>query len=211
MTLRSIIIAGIAFTVVYGGLLVIGAQCSSIIEGSIDRTTLLSNMVNMLLGKVGMAALSVSVMLACLSTASGLIGIASDFLESLTKKKVSYRAWVTILCITSILMACTGVENIISVAAPVFMLLYPSGLVLTILGLTKKFVPNDGAYRYAVIGAIIAGILDALNVLGVEAAGKIMNAMPFASFGFGWVIFALLGFFFGSILFFCQKKDSTVR
>lgn len=204
MTIRACIVAGIAFTVVYGGLLVMGAQSSSTYTTDLDRTTLLANMVHNLLGNFGTIALSISVALACVSTACGLLGIAANFLASLTKDKLSYRVWLIILTVTGILMACTGVENIISVAAPVFFLLYPSGLTVTFLGLFRKYVPNNGAYKGAVIGAVIAGAMDSLGLLGVGICSTIMGKMPLASCGFSWLAFAVIGFIIGC---FADKKS----
>jgi len=200
MTVRACIIAGIAFTVVYSGLLIMGAQSSNTYTVDLDRTTLLANMVHNLLGNFGTIALSFSVALACLSTACGLLGIASNFLASLTKGKVKYRVWVIILTVAGILMACTGDENIISVAALIFFLLYPSGLAMTFLGLFMKYVPNDGAFKGAVIGAVVAGVMDALNLLGVSAFGAVMSKMPLSSYGFGWLVFSVVGFVVGMFL-----------
>lgn len=204
MTIRACIVAGIAFTVVYGGLLVMGAQSSSTYTADLDRTTLLANMVHNLLGNFGTIALSISVALACVSTACGLLGIAANFLASLTKGKFNYRVWVMILTIAGILMACTGVENIISVAAPVFFLLYPSGLTITFLGLFKKYVPSNGAYKGAVIGAVIAGAIDALGLLGISICSTIMAKMPLSAYGFSWLAFAVTGFIIGC---FAGKKS----
>ena len=197
MTIRAIVIAGIAFTVVYGGLLIFGAQMSEYTPQGTDRTALLSDMVHRILGNFGTIALSLSVALACLSTATGLIGIASNFLAGLTKNKIPYRVWIIALCVMGTVMASLGVEKIISVAAPVFMLTYPMGLTITLLGLLYQFVPNDGAFRGAVIGAGVSGVLSALSVLGVGFAGNILSKIPLSSIGFEWVLFAIVGFFVG--------------
>lgn len=200
MTIRAIIIAGVAFTVVYGGLLLFGAQLSGSHEAGTDRTLLLSEIVHRVLGNLGTVALSLSVALACLSTASGLIGIASSFLAELCHNRISYRKWIIIFTVSSILMASLGVENIISIAAPIFMLTYPAGLAITILGLCKKVVPNDGAFCGCVYGAIIAGVLSCLSILGVSAAGAFLSRIPLASFGLEWIPFSAVGFLIGWVV-----------
>lgn len=197
MTVNAVWVAGIASVIVYGGLLLMGADSVALFDAGIDRTTLLADMVQRILGRFGTIALSVSAALACLSTASGLVGIAAAFLEGLTRKKISYKAWVVILCVFSGVMACAGVENIISVAAPVFMLLYPSGLAITVLGLFKKWIPNDAAFKGAIIGALAAGVVDCVNTLGVSAAGDLMSRMPLAELGFGWILPSVVGFVIG--------------
>lgn len=200
MTIKAILIAGVIFTVVYGGLLIFGAQMSEYTAQDTDRTALLTDMVHRILGNFGTIALSLSVALACLSTATGLLGIVSNFLESLTKGKVKYRVWVTLITVTSVIMASFGVEKIISIAAPIFFLTYPAGLAITVLALFYKFVPNDGAYKGAIIGAIVAGVLSAMSILGVEAAGNILSKVPLASINFEWVPFAALGFIIGAVM-----------
>lgn len=200
MTVKAIIIAGVAFVVVYGGLLLFGAQMTGFTEPGTDRTTLLSDMVHLILGNFGTIALSLSVALACISTATGLIGIASDFLAGLTKNKVPYRTWVIIILVCSIIMASLGVENIISIAAPVFMLTYPAGLAITIMGLLKNVVKSDSAFSGCVYGAIVAGVLSCLSVLGVSAAGAFLSKIPLASFGLEWIPFSIVGFIIGWVI-----------
>ena len=197
MTVKAVWVAGIASVIVYSGLLLMGADSVGLFEQGIDRTTLLAEMVNRILGRFGTIALSASAALACLSTASGLVGISASFLENITKKKINYRTWVIMLSVFGAAMACTGVENIISVAAPVFMLLYPSGLAITVLGLFKKYIPSDAAFKGAVIGAVLAGVMDCLDTLGVSAAGDLMSLLPLASLGFGWILPSVVGFVIG--------------
>ena len=197
MTVKAVWVAGIASVIVYSGLLLMGADSVGLFEQGIDRTTLLAEMVNRILGRFGTIALSASAALACLSTASGLVGISASFLENITKKKINYRTWVIMLSVFGAAMACTGVENIISVAAPVFMLLYPSGLAITVLGLFKKYILSDAAFKGAVIGAVLAGLMDCLDTLGVSAAGDLMSLLPLASLGFGWILPSVVGFVIG--------------
>ena len=199
MTVNAIIIAGVAFTVVYGGLLFFGAQMSEYTAQGTDRTTLLADMVHRILGNFGTIALSLSVALACLSTASGLIGIASSFLAGLTKNKVGYRIWVSLITLTSTVMASFGVEKIISIAAPVVMLTYPAGLAITIMGLCYRLLPNDGAFKGCVVGAIVAGVLSCLSILGIGFAGDILSKTPLASVNLEWIPFAAVGFVIGAI------------
>ena len=200
MTVSAITIAGVLFAIVYGGLLIFGAEMSEYTAQGTDRTALLTDMVHRILGHFGTVALSLSVALACLSTATGLLGIVSNFLVSLTKGKVKYRVWVTLITISSVIMASFGVEKIISIAAPIFFLTYPAGLAITVFALFYKFVPNDGAYKGGVIGAILAGVLSALSILGVEAAGAVLSRVPLASVNFEWVPFAAAGFIIGALL-----------
>ena len=197
MVLWICLVAGIAFFVIYGGLLLIGANANGYFPQGIDRTALLTGISKGLLGNIGMAMLAGSVALACLSTAAGLVSVAADFFSSLCRNRIPYIVFVILQCVIGSLIGTMGVENIINFAGPIFLTVYPSAIVLTFLGIFKKFVPNEGAYRYCVVFALVYGVLDCLNSLGVGAAGAVTGLMPLSSAGFGWILPAMAGFLIG--------------
>lgn len=199
MVLTSSTVAGVAFFVIYGGLLVIGANANSTFSADISRTTLLTGIASKLLGTAGAAALAISVALACLSTASALIAVGADFFASMCKNKVSYKVWVVVQCVVGCVIGVMGVENIISFAGPIFLTVYPSAIVLTFLGLFKAVIPNRGAYKYCVIFALGCGFCDCLNALGVPGIGSVLAILPFSGAGFGWIVPAVVGFVIGWI------------
>lgn len=193
------IVAGIAFFVIYGGLLVLGANASSEFPAGTDRTALLTGITQRLLGSIGLAGLAVSVALACLSTAAALVTLAADYASSLTRGKVGYKTFVVLFCALGAVIGSMGVENIISFAAPTFMAIYPSGIVLTIVGLMGKYCPNRGAYKYSVICAFVCGCIDGLTILGVPGVGAIRALLPLSDMWFGWVVPSVIGFVVGWI------------
>jgi len=197
LLLQAAIVAGVVFFLVYGGLLIIGASASGTFETGTDRTVLLTGITQKLLGNVGAAALAVSVALACLSTASALVAVASDFWSTFCRNKIPYKVWVVIFCVVGSLLGSMGVENIISFAGPVFLAIYPASIVLTIVGLMGKLCPNRGAYKYSVIVALVCGCCDSLTVLGVPGIGAVTGMFPLASVGFGWVVPSIAGFIVG--------------
>lgn len=195
--IKAIVIAGIAFFVIYNGLLVIGANASGVFGNGVDRTALLTGITQKLLGGVGGAALAVVVALACLSTASALVAVGADFFSTLLHNKVSYKMCVVIECVIGAGIGSMGVENIISFAGPVFLAVYPAGIVLTIVGLLGKWCPNRGAYKYSVIVALACGCCDSLTALGVPGIGAITGMLPLAGAGFGWIVPSVVGFVAG--------------
>lgn len=152
-----------------------------------------------MLGNAGGAALAASVALACLSTAAALVSVGADFFSNLFHNKLSYKVWAVIFCAVGSAIGSMGVENIISFAGPVFLAIYPSGIVLTIVGLMGKLCPNRGAYKYSVLCALVCGCLDSLTALGVPGVGAITGALPLAGAGFGWVVPSAVGFIVGWI------------
>jgi len=191
------IVAGIAFFVVYGGLLVIGANANGVLGTDMDRTALLVSITDVLLGTPGKIFLGVAVAFACLSTAVSLVSMCADFFSGLTKEKVSYKAFVVILCVVGAVIGSFGVENIISFAAPAFLTVFPAGIVLTIVCLLGKYCPNQGAYKYSVLAALVCGAIDGLTVLGVPGISVLTSWLPFAKAGFAWVVPAIVFFIVG--------------
>lgn len=193
------IVAGILFLFVYGGLLILGVDASTLFPADVERTALLAGIVQRLLGASGNAILAVSVALACLSTSSGLIVIASDFFNEITKNKIPYKIWAAFFCVLGGVLALRGVEVITAASTPVFLALYPSAIVLSVVAFFRKKLPNMGAYKYAVIFTLAAGILDALQSVGVKPAAVIIQHIPLGKAGFGWVIPAVVGFIIGAV------------
>ena len=70
---------------------------------------------------------------------------------------------------------------------------------LIVVVLLGKYCPNRGAYKYSVIAALICGIIDGLNALGVPGISAITSWLPFAGAGFAWILPSIAGFIIGWI------------
>ncbi|MBR6207748.1 MAG: branched-chain amino acid transport system II carrier protein [Oscillospiraceae bacterium] len=193
--LKAALVAGVAFFVVYGGLLVIGANANGVLGTDMDRTALLVGITEHLLGTAGKLFLAVAVAFACVSTAVSLVSMCGDFFVSLFREKVSYKLVVIVICAVGIVIGSFGVENIINFAAPAFLTVFPAGIVLTIVSLLGKLCPNKGAYKYSVLAALVCGVVDGLSALGVPGVSALTSWLPLASAGFAWVV--------PSVVFFC--------
>lgn len=197
------VIAGIGLLIVYGGLLFIGASGSGMFAKDIDSTTLVSELVNLLLGSGGAIALSIAIALACLTSAIGVIAVIAEFLNNLTNQKVGYRAWALIVCLTGIAIGSLGVENIINYALPIFLALYPVAIVLVFLGLFRKYIPNPGSYRGAILLTFIVSVMETLGVIGVNipAVQSFVSILPFSANGFSWLVPAIIGLIAGTFIY----------
>lgn len=191
------IVAGVAFFVVYGGLLVIGANANSVLGTEMDRTELLNAITSHLLGGPGQIALAIAVAVACVSTAVTLVSMCADFFSGLTGGKASYKVCVAVLCVVGAVIGSFGVENIINFAVPAFLTVFPSGIVITIVALMGKLCPNQGAYKYSVLAALVCGAVDGLSVLGVPGVGMLTAWLPFANMGFAWIVPSVVFFVVG--------------
>ena len=203
ITLNGTVIAGIGLLVVYGGLLYLGATGSGLFPKDIDSTALLITLVDKLLGTYGTIALAVCVALACLTTAIGLTAASADFLSNLTNNKISYRNFVVIICLAGVGVASLGVEKIINYALPLFIGIYPVSIVLVFLGVFRKWIPNAGAYKGAVVVTFIISIIETLAMTGVKLGpvNEFIASIPFSSSGFSWLLPSVIGFMTGAVIY----------
>ena len=200
---NSSLIAVCGLSLVYGGLLYIGATSYGVLH-STGTTQLLTDIVNKLLGKEGNLALGVCVAGACLTTAIGLTATVGDYFSSLLK--TSYEKVVTATVVLSFIFAGFGVEAIVKVSAPILTFLYPVAIVLIVLNCFKKYISSDKTYLGAVIGAGIIGFFEMTQTLGInlQFLNKIYIKLPLQTFGLAWVVPSLIFAVLFSILF--KKK-----
>ena len=94
-------------------------------------------------------------------------------------------------------------------ATPVLLILYPVVIALIILGFLKSVVKvgRTGMYAGAVYATLVVSFLETVasyaNLAGLAA---IIGAFPLASYGFAWVVPAILG---GVIGFFVTKNSEN--
>lgn len=149
MMLGIILIGFLLLFVVYGGLAYLGAQGTEWYETDVDTTYLLTDLVRRLAGYGGSVVLSLAVIFACLTTAVGMIATTGGWVEEWSKGKIPYKLAALIITVAIFLVSSTGVSNVLAISGPIFTILFPMSVVMTFLGLFKKYVPNDGAWKGA--------------------------------------------------------------
>ena len=185
---------------VYGGLEYLGATGSGVLDPDVPQAGLLTALVGQLAGKIGANMLAVAVLLACLTTAVGATAVLGEYIQKWTRGRVSYKAGVLAVSLTSLVQAFGGVDYIVALAEPIFLLLYPVGIAIVILGLLPRAWLNDGAWKGATILAILMGVYDLVASLAQKMGGAMPAALqhmhdviPFSTSGFVWLLPALLG------------------
>ena len=193
--------------IVYGGLEYLGATGRNLFPADISKSQLLSELVNRLAGNLGAKTLAVAVILACLTTAIGAITTMSRYMEKWSYGWLSYKQSVIITTVVSAFQAYGGVEYIVSMAGPIFMLFYPVGICLVVLGILSPFFSNDGIWKGVAVFALLIGLYDSLNILS-EMAGftipvkiqTLYQMIPLSSSGFAWLLPSITGGLIGGIL-----------
>lgn len=185
--------AGLAF--VYISLFWLGATSSTIAPGADNGGVVLAAYVQALFGQPGQLILSGVVLLACLTTAVGLISSCADYFATLTPLR--YRQWVVVLSIICALVANVGLSQLIALSVPVLLALYPLTIALVVLTFIRRWLPNPKyAFRTVMFVALIFSLLDGIR--GISALQNVSwikglldaqtKYMPLAEQGMAWVL-----------------------
>ncbi|MFT5872324.1 MAG: LIVCS family branched-chain amino acid:cation transporter [Clostridium sp.] len=198
MTIKSALVAVVGLAFVYGGLMYLGTQTTTLFPATIARTDLVTKLVKLDLGSIGGVVLSLCVGLACLTTAIGLLASGAEFFTKLSNNKLPYKTTAIIMAVISGCIATMNVDSIITMAGPVLQVLYPIVIVLIVITLLGDKVKNNKVVAITTYTALVISILDTVNGLSGNAIGFI-KFIPLASAGFAWVIPALLAFAISNI------------
>lgn len=183
--ISAAVIAAVGLAFVYVSLFYLGSTSGTVAAGSDNGGVILSLYVQALFGSSGQTVLSVIVLLACLTTAIGLISACSDYFSSVTP--VSYKAWVVIIGVACAVVANVGLSQLIALSVPVLFALYPVAIALVALAFVRNRLPNpEVAYRIVVLVAFVFALLDAAKVAGINV--NAFNMLPLFEVGMAWLM-----------------------
>jgi branched-chain amino acid:cation transporter, LIVCS family len=188
-------IAGLFLIIIYGMLAYLGAVSKVRFGITENGAQTLTNVVFYLFGHKGSVLLGLIFSLACLTTSVGLLTSCSQYFSRLMPK-VSYKAWVTILVVSSTVFANVGLTNILKFSVPALTAIYPMAIVLMILAFADDFIKgNTYVYLFTMVCTSFVSILDALSQFGLKFG--MLNYLPLYSKGLGWIVPALVGALMG--------------
>ena len=180
------LVAGAALLVVYLGLTYLGVTTSRFFNLSVLRTFLVVSIVRNLMGNAGIVLFSIVVALACVTTAVALVSSAASYFSKLSGGRLRYTWLVVAICLFSAAAANLGLDQIVSIAAPILSIVYPPTLVLICLSFFDRRIQSDWVYRMAALGALVFSLLETAVSFGLDI--PLLSRMPLASLGFGWVV-----------------------
>lgn len=215
------LLSGLASTLLMAGiyciLTVIGAQSQSVYGISADGGEALFFIGSHYFGTFGGILLGITVTLACLKTAVGLITSCAETAVELFPKSLSYRMWTILFCVFSFVIANFGLNRILELSLPALMFLYPLTITLILLCLFGRWFGYDKrVFRSVTIFTALAAALDFLNALPEGAknflrADHLLSAaekyLPLFNLGMGWVFPATTGLLLGLILHWTGKTS----
>lgn len=197
--IKSSVVAAIGLAVIYGGLTFLGATTCGIeaLQG-LSQTELLVSITKALFGQAGVILLGVVVLFACWTTAIGLTSSCGNFFRDLTGGKLKYETVVVVVCVFSWVISNAGVSTIISVSAPLLMLVYPGVLALIVLAFFHKQIKNKNVYRFAAYAGILVSACEILAGYGLPTG--FVAALPMASMGFAWILPSIIAGVIGNFV-----------
>lgn len=205
-TIQSGVMAGILLSLVYLALAYVGAQAGPNAQNLDNGARVLTFVVGEIYGKAGSILLGFIFLIACLNTCVGLLSCCSEYFITLFPK-ISYRAFVTLFALTSILVANAGLTRILAFSVPVLNAIYPVAIVLIVLSFCHNGTgKRKRIYPVSILFTVVVSIIYALEQSHIVIAfvTPLFGMLPGYKLGLGWVLPSILGAGIGFLL-----KDSA--
>lgn len=194
---RAGLLSGIGLFLVYGGLIWAGAaqQTSYPASALPGRTQLLNDLSVNALGRYGQISLGVLISFACFTTAVGIVTGTADFFSKLFRNQNrAYILAALLASITGVVMGQLPVDQIIIIAVPVLLLIYPVCISLIFLNLLPQHLRKPLVFR-AVIGTVLLFSLpEFLTSAGFSKAETLQQSLPLGTYQMGWLLPGMIAF-----------------
>lgn len=205
--------AGVLLAAVYIGLGTIGQV---IPDPSLydNGAGLLADAAYLAMGRTGQIGFGIIVLLACLTTAVGLIAATSEFFNFLAPG-VHYKIWAIGFAFMSFAMATMGLDTVLSVAAPVIGFIYPPAITLIFITLieamVRRWVRFYWSFRVAIWVSVVWSALVTFSDLGWGSSiiDPLISWAPMTALSLGWVIPTVVGFIIGLIIDIFRPSQAT--
>ncbi|GAA1183760.1 Branched-chain amino acid transport system 2 carrier protein [Corynebacterium glaucum] len=203
--------AGIMLALIYLGLGGIGR----VMPGGDQFETgaaLLADASNATMGTAGQIVFSLVVLLACLTTAVGLITATAKYFSE--QFAGSYRTWAIIFTVWSMIFATQGLSFIMTIAAPVIGFLYPPAIALILVTLIEPLFRSRTRFTWALILPVWTAVIFSLTETfvglgwGAPALEPIVSWAPLFAAGLGWVVPVAVAFITGLVIDFMNPKPA---
>ncbi|WP_087974362.1 branched-chain amino acid transport system II carrier protein [Oceanobacillus rekensis] len=202
-TAKSGIIAILLLGIIYVGIAYLGATSTGVLGLFDTGGPVLSGAASYYFGTFGAIMMAIVIILACLTTAIGLITANAEYFHTLLPK-ISYKVLVVFFSTLTFVIANFGLANIITFSIPVLMFLYPLAIVLMLLTFISPLFNHKRFVYVATTGVtFLISIFDGLKALcdslGIDYFSWMVpvisfyeRVLPFYNEGLGWLLPALI-------------------
>ena len=192
-------------------------QCGEMYRGSTASVTLpdvnyakLSmTMVMEQIGGVVTVFFNLCLILACLTTAIGILGGTASFMASAAEGRLKFATACLICCVLSMFTGIVGLDTIVKLFSPVMSFMYPPCIALTLC--LCFATPYIGGLRGACWGTAIYGALDAARLWMNMASGTsdsmgFFLMIPGVHDGLGFAWFMVVGWLIGHFVIWKNER-----
>ena len=199
--IKAGIICATLMSIIYLASTIMGSESRALFEISENGGIALAQIAEHYLGKLGLIVLALTIGLACLKTAIGLVTSCSEAFVKMFPNTLNYRKWTIAFSVFSFVISNFGLTTIINYSIPVLMFLYPIAIVLTILGIFSYRTDNKIVFRCTLVGTVFAAIFDFIKTLPFNIDVSYMSKiLPFFDIGFSWIVPSIIGLIIGLVL-----------
>ena len=193
-------IAGAFLAIVYTGLAFVGTRVAD--QDFSNPAQGMAIAAALIFGPVGQWLFSIIVMLACLTTAVGLMGASTQYFCDLLPK-VPRPTMLAIHVVVALLVANLGLENILAIVVTIGSATYPPVICLIFVALLDYMIKHQlfWSYRLSAWVAGIVGIFEAISIFSLpswdgvtfwqDALQQGLHLLPLGAVQMGWFAPAL--------------------
>ncbi|MBY0121785.1 branched-chain amino acid transport system II carrier protein [Bacillus sp. S/N-304-OC-R1] len=172
----------------------------------------LAQSAKVLFGEIGIYIIGTVIFLTGITTNVACLAAVSEYFERIVPS-ISYKKWLIIFSILSLIITNFGLNTILTLASPILLLLYPIAIALIALIFTNNlFKGHRSVYIGTIIGVGFVAILDALKdaKIAPETINSIFGFIPLFENGAGWIVTGLVGFVIGFLVAKSRKEPITL-
>jgi len=199
--------------VIYTMITWLGTSSVGQLKASANGGIALAQITHHYFGPLGSLLQACIVTFACLKTAIGLITACANTFTTMFPSSLSYRKYCAAFAGVSFLVGNVGLTQIIVLAVPILMFLYPMAITLILASFVCALAGKDKRlYQWPMLAAGLAAFGDALSALpkGLASTGIVQSLLslyrhlPLFSLGMGWVVPTLAAMVVTAAV--CRKK-----
>lgn len=172
-------------------------------------TYLLTTIASTGYGEFGKYLLGIIVALACLTTACGLVVAVSQYFHSIIPK-ISYKTYVVVFTLISLVLANMGLNQVISLSVPVLSILYPIGITTVLLILMARFVPMKPIVQQFTISVVTIVSIISVAVANGWIQLNVWKNLPLVEHSLEWFPIAILALIIGYLISLGFKNQKPI-
>lgn len=212
ITIFAGVVAALGLAFVYISLSWIGVTSPTVTGYFEDGGSVIAASAKVLYGNAGNIFLSLVIILACVTTAVGLISANATFFTKLFPK-ISYKTFAIVFTVFAFLVSNFGLAKLISITLPVLLFIYPIAIVLMFMVMMDKAWDRAPiVYALALIATAFVSLYDGISGAGFEIKwyANLVGALPLHDQSLGWLIPAIVGALIGWVIHLITKSSKTV-